>query len=196
MKTNHDASWEQLALALERCGETVLADRLRTHHPPPPSPSAAVDSHDQLHKVAEPQRAEPVPEPSTALHHQQPAFPSDQQHTTGTVSTPTAPAPVKTLDLLQVKQFKNLERSYVSLSKESTLEEKQVSLVELKWFLNELLQDEDVLQAASIDELFRLIKPHYCFLNTTILEDIIYSFHFISLIYLTLQQLQLLTDLL
>ena len=54
MKTNHDASWEQLALALERCGETVLADRIRTHHPPTPSPSAAADSHDQLSKVAEP----------------------------------------------------------------------------------------------------------------------------------------------
>ena len=72
MKTNHDASWEQLALALERCGETVLADRIHTHHPQPPLPSAAANSHDQLSKVAEPQPAEPVPEPSTALHHASP----------------------------------------------------------------------------------------------------------------------------
>ena len=48
--------------------------------------------------------------------------------------------------------------------------------MELKRFFNELLRDEDVLQAASIDELFRLIKPHYCFLNITILEDIIEEF--------------------
>ena len=96
MKTNHDASWEQLALALERCGEIVLADRIRTHHPPPPSPSAAADSHHQLSKATESQPAEPVPdEPSTTIHHQQPVPPSDQQLTTSTVSMPAAPAPVK-----------------------------------------------------------------------------------------------------
>ena len=147
MKTNHDASWEQLALALERCGETVLADRTRTHHPLPPSPSAAADSHNQQSKVAEPQPAQPVLEPSTTLHHQQPVSPS-QQHTTSTVSKPAAPAPVKILvGKEQVKQFKSLERSYASLSNElkSTLEEKQVLLVKLKRFLNELLQDEDLL---------------------------------------------------
>ena len=148
MKTNHDASWEQLALALERCGETI-----RIHHPPPPLPSAAADSHHQMSKVAKPQQpAESVQEPSTALHHQQSVF-SSQQLTTSTVSTPAAPAPVKILlgkDLEQVKQFTRLERSYVSLSKElqSTLEEKQVSLVELKRFLNELLRDEDLVQAS------------------------------------------------
>ena len=59
MKTNHDASWEQLALALERCGETVLADRIRTHHSPPPSLSAAAASQQsQFSPVSSTQQAQ------------------------------------------------------------------------------------------------------------------------------------------
>ena len=54
--------------------------------------------------------------------------------------------------------------------------EKQVPLLNIRSFLEELLDDEKLSQASSIDELFYLIKPYYCFLNTAILGDIIERF--------------------
>ena len=48
-------------------------------------------------------------------------------------------------------------------------------------YLIDLLEEdpenhEKLLQAATIDKLFQLISPYYCFLNTTVLGDIIDKF--------------------
>ena len=55
----------------------------------------------------------------------------------------------------------------------TSLDEKQVSLLKLGRYLIGLLdEDNKLLQAKTIDELFQLISPYYCFLNTSVLGDI------------------------
>ena len=132
METNLDASWEQLARALEKCGQTVLANGIRRRH----APSAAT-ADSQPSKAAE---------PSNAPRHEKQSVPAscDQQQQTSTDSTPAAPAKVILVGEDRVEQFTRLERDFASLASElqSTLEEKQVPLMKLKRFLNERLRDK------------------------------------------------------
>ena len=70
MKTNHDASWEQLALALERCGKTVLADRIRTHyHHRPVLPNPSQQSQYMNHRLLYTINKQFSPVSSTQYNH-------------------------------------------------------------------------------------------------------------------------------
>ena len=78
-----------------------------------------------------------------------------------------------------VTQFNKLELSYAELTfnLKTSLDEKQVLPMTLGRFLIDLLEeDKALLQATTIDDLFQLISPYYCFLNTAILGIIIRKF--------------------
>ena len=78
-----------------------------------------------------------------------------------------------------VTQFRKLESSYAELTfnLKTSLDEKQVLLMKLGRFLIDLLEeDKTLLQATTIDDLFQLISPYYCFLNTAVLGNIIDKF--------------------
>ena len=75
--------------------------------------------------------------------------------------------------------FSTLEREFavVVTNLKMSLEGKQVSLKELGRFLDTRLDlDGELSQVASIDELFKQIKPHFCLFNTVILKDIVEKF--------------------
>ena len=88
---------------------------------------------------------------------------------------PSGPQPVRRLEIPmdQVVKFRNLESCYAQLafSIKRSLSEKQVPIVNIGGFLEELLDlnDGELSQASTVGQLFQLIKPHYCFLNTAIL---------------------------
>ena len=78
-----------------------------------------------------------------------------------------------------VSRFRKLESSYaeLTLNLKTSLDEKRVPLLKLQRFLIDLLaEDKTLLQATTIDDLFQLISPYYCFLNTAVLGDIIDKF--------------------
>ena len=90
------------------------------------------------------------------------------------------PKPVVTIlvEKEKIRKFRTLEKDFAVITTDlkTVLEEKGL-LTKLAQFLTELLdEDEKLLQATSIDKLFLLIKPHYSFLSTGILEDIIDKF--------------------
>ena len=75
--------------------------------------------------------------------------------------------------------FSTLEREFavVVTNLKMSLEGKQVSLKELGRFLDTRLDlDGELSQVASVDELFKQIKPHFCLFNTVILKDIVEKF--------------------
>ena len=80
----------------------------------------------------------------------------------------------------KVANFRKLESSYaeLTLNLKTFLDEKQVPLLSLKRYLIDLLEEdhEKLLQATTIDKLFQLISPYYCFLNTAVLGNIIDKF--------------------
>ena len=80
----------------------------------------------------------------------------------------------------KVAKFRKLESSYaqLTLNLKTSLDAKQVPLLSLERFLIDLLEEdhEKLLQATTIDKLFQLISPYYCFLNTAVLGDIIDKF--------------------
>ena len=83
------------------------------------------------------------------------------------------------LEKEKVENFMKLERQYAQLTfnLKTSLEEKQVPLLKLGRYLIDLLEeDEKLLQADTIDKFFQLISPHYCFLNTVILKEIVLKF--------------------
>ena len=141
-----DASWEQIALALEKCNQNATADRIRKCHLPPSLLAVTSQS------LPPPQSIDDQPAPAAA---------------------------VKTVVVEEEKvvEFRKIEISYARLaySLKTSLDEKQVPLLKIHYFLEELLElDEGELSRAStVGDLFQLIKPHYCFLNTAILGDII-----------------------
>ena len=59
-----------------------------------------------------------------------------------------------------------------------SLKEKQVPLAALQQFLKIRLEEDGqfIAQSTTVDQLFHLISPHYCFLNTVILMDVIDKF--------------------
>ena len=141
-----DASWEQIALALEKCNQNATADRIRKCHLPPSLPAITSQS------LPPPQSRDDQPAPAAA---------------------------VKTVVVEEEKvtEFRKIEKSYARLacSLKTSLDEKQVPLLKIRYFLEELLElnEGELSRATTIGDLFQLIKPHYCFLNTAILGDII-----------------------
>ena len=142
MKRYPNASWTEIALALNKCDENESADRIRQCHLPPNLPAAAATN-------------------PTANDHQLPTV-----------------TPVR-LGKDKVDKFMELERVYAQLTLDikTSLDEKQVPLLKLGRYLIDLLEEDNkLLQATTIDELFQLIKPYYCFLNTTVLKAIVLTF--------------------
>ena len=79
----------------------------------------------------------------------------------------------------KVAKFRKLESSYAELTfnLKTSLDEKQVQPMKLGRYLIDLLEEDNkLLQVTTIDELFQLISPYYCFLNTAVLGDIIDKF--------------------
>ena len=142
MKRYSNASWTEIALALDKCEEYAIADQIRQFHLPPSLP-ATVD-------------------PPTANDDHQ---------------LPTA-APVR-LGKDKVEKFMELERVYAQLTLDikTSLDEKQVPLLKLGRYLIDLLEEDNkLLQATTVDDLFQLISPYYCFLNTAVLKAIVLTF--------------------
>ena len=140
MKRYPNASWTEIALALDKCDENESADRIRQCHLPPTLPAATAS----------------MP-------------PSQEQQ----------PVKIVRLEREKVATFRKLESSYaqLTLNLKTTLDEKQVPLLSLERFLIDLLEEDNkLLQATTIDDLFQLISSYYCFLNTTVLGDIIDKF--------------------
>lgn len=140
VRTTSDASWEQIALALDKCGEQVLAEEVRKNHPPPPLPSV---EEQEIQDDGE----------ATVL-----AIKVEEE---------------------TVKEFRKVERKFAILACDiqTAIEEGNISLVRLQRFLREILKENGkFMQATTVEELFDKIRPHYCFLNTTILEDIVEEF--------------------
>ena len=137
LQRNPNASWDQIAQALEKCDQIAMADHIRKYRLLPAA-----------------SKIPPCPE------------------------RPSGPQPVRRLEIPmdQVVQFRTLESRYALLafSIKTSLSEKQVPIVKIGGFLEELLDlnDGELSQASTVGQLFQLIKPHYCFLNTAILGDI------------------------
>ena len=128
------ACWEQIKIALEKCGEQVLPEKVFKRH-------------------------------CTTLSNQQ--------------SQDDPNPPVIRLDKKLVKQFTGVEREFADVvyNLRISLKEKQVPLAELQQYLEiRLEEDGQLAQSTSVDQLFHLISPHYCFLNTVILKDVIDKF--------------------
>ena len=158
-----DASWDQIALALEKCDEITMADRIRKCHLPPSLPAATSLS---------------MP-PSLAgrdadFHFMPPSQDQDD------VDQQRQPVKLVRVEKEMVIQFRKLEKCYAKLifNLKTTLDEKvpPVILKLGRYLIGLLMKDKELLQATTIDELFQLIEPHFCFLNTAILGDIIDEF--------------------
>ena len=142
MKRTPNASWELIAAALEKLGETVLAEKVRNlpGHESIAVRGSRINSH------------------------------SDSS---------TGEKVVLEIEKSLVVVFSTLEREFAVLvtNLKMSLEGKQVSPKELGRFLDIRLDlDEDLSQVASIDKLFKQIKPHFCLFNTVILKDIVETF--------------------
>ena len=140
MKRYPNASWTEIALALDKCDENESADRIRQCHLPPTLPAATAS----------------MP-------------PSQEQQ----------PVKIVRLEREKVATFRKLESSYAQLTYnlKTSLDEKQILPMKLGRFLIDLLEEDNkLLQATTIDDLFQLISSYYCFLNTAVLGDIIDKF--------------------
>ena len=170
LQRNPNASWDQIAQALEKCDQIAMADRIRKCHPTPtslPADGAAAKSPEQQQPAVE------LFESSISKYPLPPTLPAPQP-------TPQQ-EPVKLVRLGKdkVAKFRKLEACYARLvfNLKTSLDEKQVPLVKLaRYLIGLLMENNELLQASTIDELFHLISPHYCFLNTSILGNIIDEF--------------------
>ena len=171
LQRNPNASWDQIAQALEKVDQIALADRIRKCHPTATSlladGGAAAKSQEQQQPVN-------LSVTSISKYRLPPTLPAPQP-------SPRQAEPVKLVRLGREKvvEFRKLETSYAQLifNLKTSLDEKQVPLVKLaRYLIGLLMENNELLQASTIDELFHLISPHYCFLNTSILGDIIERF--------------------
>ena len=138
MKRTPNASWELIAAALEKLGETVLAEKTRKMCSLPPA------------------------------------------HLAARLATPLPSSTVKVvIEKSQVKLFTVLEKRFteVVIDFEKSLEEKRVSLKELKRFLDIRLDlGGELSQVAGIDDLLQHIRLHFSLFNTVILKEIVEKF--------------------
>ena len=140
-KLTPNALWELIAAALEKLGETSLAEKVRKLS----GQSIAVQGS-RINSHSDSSTGEKV---------------------------------VLEIEKSLVVVFSTLEREFAVLvtNLKMSLEGKQVSLKKLGRFLDIRLDlDEDLSQVASIDKLFKQIKPHFCLFNTVILKDIVEKF--------------------
>ena len=148
LRRNPSARWDDVASALEQLNEVALASELRA-----------------LCRISSPANSSNV----TPLHSR--ALPDhglqEQEKVTVDLSKST------------VKQFARLESKFASLvcNVKTTTEEKRVLPGKLHCFLEvRLNQKIEISLNTSITNLFEYIAPYYCFLNTTLLENIIEEF--------------------
>ena len=144
---NPSARWDDVASALEQLNEVALASELR-----------------EICRVSLPSPAQ------LADNVVNQASPRDEhQQKTVTVN----------LSKLIVKQFARLESKFASLAcnVKTAAEEKVVLPGKLHSFLEvRLNQSLEFFPSTTISDLFKCITPYYCFLNTTLLENIIDEF--------------------
>ena len=148
-----DACWEQILFALKKCGESVLADKIGVR---------------QLPSITNDNQAG-----STRITN------DNQDGSLGRQNSPKPKAVRIKLKKKLVKTFTRLEREFANLVSDliTALQDKKVDLEKLQSYLETRLEENGKFtQAATINELFRLISPHFCFLNTVILEDLVEKF--------------------
>ena len=172
LQRNPNASWDQIAQALEKVEQIAMADRIRKCHPTPTS--LPVDGAAAAAKSPEQQQPLELSESNISNYPLPPTLPAPQP-------SPQQDEPVKLVRLERDKvvEFRKLETSYAQLvfNLKTSLDDKQVPLVKLaRYLIGLLMENNELLQASTIDELFHLISPHYCFLNTSIFGDIIERF--------------------
>ena len=156
MRNTPDACWEQVLFALEKCGESVLADKIGVR---------------QLPSITNDNQAG-----STMI--------TNDNQSAGSLGRQNSPKPIAKAVRIKlkkklVKRFTRLERDFANLVSDliTALQDKKVDLEKLQSYLETRLEENGKFtQAATINELFRLISPHYCFLNTVILEDLVEKF--------------------
>ena len=147
MKRYPNASWTEIALALDKCDENESADRIRQCHLPPTLPAATAS-------MPPSQEQQPVKiEKIVRLEREKVAtfrkLESSYAQLTFDLKT--------SLDEKQILPMK-LGRFLIDLLEEDPEDH------------------EKLLQATTIDKLFQLISSYYCFLNTAVLGDIIDKF--------------------
>ena len=144
LRGNPTATLNDVATALEKLDEHTLASDLRTTLCRPSTPVSPPTSSDD-----DTQEQDPLEELET----------------------------VKVgVKKVTVRKFTKLEREFASLvcDVKNTVEDKRVDPKKLYEFLQvRLNQKIDYHPNTTISDLFQCITPYYCFLNTTLLEDII-----------------------
>ena len=151
LRRNPSARWDDVASALEQLNEVALASELR-----------------ELCRISS-----PLTHSGNVTPLSQSSLTPDlgQQHQQETV--------IVDLSKSTVKQFARLESKFALLvcNVKTTIEEKGVLLGKLHSFLEvRLTQKIDISVNPTISDLFERIAPYYCFLNTTLLENIINEF--------------------
>ena len=148
LKRNPSARWDDVAFALEQLNEVTLASELR---------ELCRISSPVLSRLATPLPSEPVDEQTR------------EQETVR-----------MELDKSTVRKFARLESKFASLvcNVKTTTENKQVAPEKLHSFLEVRLNQLKIefFSSTTISDLFERITPYYCFLNTTLLENIINEF--------------------
>lgn len=186
LRHNPSASWENIAVALEEIGENKLAKAIRTNHLNQlPVNVGHIENSTELpnHLDQSLVRVEKAREDnSTELpdHLDQSPVRVEKAREENFTEVPNHlnQLPVKVEKAL-MENFTELEREFATLVTDlmSSLEKEQIPLRQLRRFVTVRLELEwDYIQATSIDEFFERIKPYYCFLNTTLLQDLIEKF--------------------
>ena len=146
LRRNPSARWNDVAEALEQLNEMTLANELRTISPP-------LTEQPQAFADAKTKAQEQKLEQKTTVRVE--------------------------LSKVTVRRFTNVESKFASLVShvKTVIKEKEVAPEKLHSFLEvRLNQKIEFSSSTSISDLFEYIAPYYCFLNTTLLENIINEF--------------------
>ena len=151
LRRNLSARWDDVASALEQLNEVALASELRELE----ISDSALDLSTGTTRPASSATLPPLLDDG------------EQEAVRVKVSKST------------VRQFTKLESKFASLvcNVKTTTENKKVLPGKLHNFLEvRLNQDIEFCPSTTISDLFKCIAPYYCFLNTTLLENIIDEF--------------------
>ena len=144
LRGNPSATWNEVATSLERINEDTLASELRR-------------------TLCRTSSTVNTPSPS----------PDDTQEQDPLEELETVKVELKKAT---VRKFTKLERDFASLvcDVKNSVRKKDIDPEKLCDFLQERLNIKiDYCPNTTISDLFQCITPYYCFLNTTLLEDII-----------------------
>ena len=147
LRRNPCARWDDVALALEQLNEVALASELRA--------LCRISTSPVL-----PCLATPVPVPVDEQTQEQETVRVELEKST-------------------VRKFARLESKFASLvcNVKTTTEKKGILPEKLHSFLEvRLNQKIEFFSSTTVSDLFESITPYYCFLNTTLLENIIDEF--------------------